>query len=163
MDLNYSMIFPASIELFTPTHQPVSIFGKPHFVVDRSLLEVEADFSSGRPNVQYTKMQFSKERVSIFTQFSGRSSFGLILLDFTPVWLTLGTAKNSFSIFPPQTYGIYSKTQTDGRKKIFQIEVVPGGSEAWERMILPNAQFRNNHWGLSSFLPLLNGEWHHCS
>lgn len=61
-------------------------------------------------------MQFSKERVSIFTQFSGHHSIGLILPDFTAgvvhSALPLGIAKIAFQFFL-QMNGIYSKSEMD--------------------------------------------------
>lgn len=118
MDLNYIKFF----RLWNSLRLHINLFqlGKAHFAVDRSLLRVEADFSSSRPNVQYTKMQFSKERVSIFTQFSGHSSIGLILLDFTAgvvdSALPLEIAEIAFQFFL-QTNGIYSKTEMDREQK----------------------------------------------
>ncbi len=118
MDLNYIKCF----RLWNSLHLHINLFQleKPDFAVDRSLLQVEADFSSSRPNVQYTKMQFSKKRVSIFTQFSGHSSIGLILLDFTAgvvdSVLPLGIVKIAFHFFL-QTNGIYSKTEMDREKQ----------------------------------------------
>ncbi len=164
MDLNYIKFF----HIWNSLRLHINLFqlGKPHFAVDRSLLHVEADFSSSRSNVQYTKMLFSKERVSIFTQFSGYSSIGLILLDFTAgvvdSALPRGIAKIAFQYFL-QTNGIYSKTKMDREKKSSRLK---SSQEDPKHVNVWFSQMRNLGTiirELSGSLPPLNGERHHCS